>query len=39
VGPDAFPFLKWRSGMSDEEWVDLNAGDNETFFARLSRDF
>jgi len=39
VGPDAFPFLKWRAGMTDEEWVDLNAGDNETFFARLSRDF
>jgi len=39
VGPDAFPFLKWRTGMTDEEWVDLNAGDNETFFARLSRDF
>jgi NAD(P)-dependent dehydrogenase (short-subunit alcohol dehydrogenase family) len=39
VGPDAFPFLKWRGGMTDEEWVDLNAGDNETFFARLSRDF
>ena len=39
VGPDVFPFLKWRAGMTDEEWVDLNAGDNETFFARLSRDF
>jgi NAD(P)-dependent dehydrogenase (short-subunit alcohol dehydrogenase family) len=38
VGPDAVPFLKWRAGMNDQEWVDLNAGDNEAFFARLKQD-
>jgi NAD(P)-dependent dehydrogenase (short-subunit alcohol dehydrogenase family) len=36
VGPDAVPFLQWRSKMTDEEWIDTNAGDDATFFARLS---
>lgn len=35
AGPDAVPFLKWRNGMTDEEWVEMNAGDDATFFARL----
>lgn len=38
-GPDAVPFLQWRAGFSDEEWVDLNAGDNESFFSRLQQAF
>ncbi len=36
VGPDALPFLQWRSGMTDEDWVEMNAGDDATFFSRLS---
>jgi NAD(P)-dependent dehydrogenase (short-subunit alcohol dehydrogenase family) len=36
VGPDAAPFLQFRNKMSDEEWVDVNAGDDATFFAKLS---
>ncbi len=36
VGPDAVPFLRWRSGMTDEDWVDMNAGDDGAFFARLA---
>ena len=36
VGPDAVPFIALRGSMSDEEWVTLNAGDDATFFARLS---
>jgi NAD(P)-dependent dehydrogenase (short-subunit alcohol dehydrogenase family) len=36
VGPDALPFLQWRNGMTDEEWVEMNAGDDATFFARLA---
>jgi NAD(P)-dependent dehydrogenase (short-subunit alcohol dehydrogenase family) len=36
VGPDALPFIQWRARMTDEEWVDTNAGDDATFFARLS---
>lgn len=39
VGPDAAPFLHWRSQMSDEEWVNLNASDDETWYTRLERDF
>lgn len=35
VGPDAVPLLQWRGQMTDEEWVDVNAGDDATFFGRL----
>lgn len=37
VGPDAAPLLERRKFMTDEEWVDLNASDNETYFQRLQR--
>jgi NAD(P)-dependent dehydrogenase (short-subunit alcohol dehydrogenase family) len=30
VGPDTVPFLKWPRGFCDEEWVELNASDDET---------
>jgi NAD(P)-dependent dehydrogenase (short-subunit alcohol dehydrogenase family) len=39
VGPDALVFLQWRSGMTDEEWVDLNASDDETWYRRMKLDF
>ncbi len=39
VGPDAAPFIEWRRSMSDKEWVDLNASDNQTFFARMQSAF
>jgi len=39
VGPDAVPFLVWRRKMTDEEWVDLNAGDDETWNRRLESEF
>ncbi len=35
VGPDAIPLLQFRSKMSDEEWVEVNGGDDATFFSRL----
>ena len=38
VGPDAVPFLQWRNGMSDEQWVELNASDDETWFRSLGLD-
>jgi NAD(P)-dependent dehydrogenase (short-subunit alcohol dehydrogenase family) len=25
IGPDAVPFLAWRTGMSDEAWIDFGA--------------
>ncbi|HXZ42579.1 MAG TPA: SDR family oxidoreductase [Terriglobales bacterium] len=39
VGPDAVPFLQWRGQMTDEQWVDLNASDDETWYRSLHRDF
>jgi NAD(P)-dependent dehydrogenase (short-subunit alcohol dehydrogenase family) len=36
VGSDAGQFLSWRRGMKDEDWVDMNAGDDATFFERLA---
>ncbi len=39
VGPDAVPFLKWRDSMTDEEWVDLNSADDDTWYRRMEHDF
>ena len=39
VGPDAVPFLDWRRSMTDEEWVDLFASEDETWYRRLEQDF
>jgi|SRR5437868_2051269 NAD(P)-dependent dehydrogenase (short-subunit alcohol dehydrogenase family) len=39
VGPDAVPFLEWRAQMTDEQWVDLNASDDETWYKSLERHF
>ena len=36
VGPDAVPLLDMRRQKTDEEWVDMNAADDATFFARMS---
>jgi NAD(P)-dependent dehydrogenase (short-subunit alcohol dehydrogenase family) len=38
-GPDATPFLHWRAAMRDEEWVDWNALDDETWYQQVERDF
>jgi NAD(P)-dependent dehydrogenase (short-subunit alcohol dehydrogenase family) len=37
VGPDAIPLLQFRNQMTDEEWIDVSAGDDANFFARLSQ--
>jgi NAD(P)-dependent dehydrogenase (short-subunit alcohol dehydrogenase family) len=39
VGPDAVPFLAWRKAMSDEEWVDWGALDDDAWYDRLQADF
>ncbi len=37
VGPDAVPLIAWRKQMTDEQWVDVNAADDTTFFASLGQ--
>jgi NAD(P)-dependent dehydrogenase (short-subunit alcohol dehydrogenase family) len=39
VGPDAQPFLDWRTSMTDEEWVNWGALDDTSWYERVSRDF
>jgi NAD(P)-dependent dehydrogenase (short-subunit alcohol dehydrogenase family) len=39
VGPDAVPFLEWRAGMTDEEWVDWSATDDDAWYAAVQEDF
>jgi NAD(P)-dependent dehydrogenase (short-subunit alcohol dehydrogenase family) len=39
VGPDAEPLLAWRKTMTDEQWIALNACDDETWYTTLERDF
>lgn len=39
VGPDAEPFLQWRASLSDEQWIDWGAADNETWYQRVQNDF
>ncbi len=39
VGPDAAPFLEWRRQMTDEEWVELNGSDDDTWYRRIESDF
>jgi len=39
VGPDAEPFLAWRASMTDEQWVNWAATDDESWYAAVQRDF
>ena len=39
VGPDAIPFLAWRASMSDEEWVDWNAANDEDWYKAVESSF
>ena len=39
VGPDAEPFLAWRAGMSDEEWVAWGAQGDDDWYAAVEADF
>jgi NAD(P)-dependent dehydrogenase (short-subunit alcohol dehydrogenase family) len=38
-GPDAAGFVNWRAAMTDEQWVDWNAQDDETWYGRVQSDF
>jgi len=39
VGPDAEPFLQWRASMTDEQWADFGAADDDTWYEIIERDF
>jgi len=39
VGPDAQPFLDWRSNMTDEQWVDWGAMSDDDWYAAVQKDF
>ena len=39
VGPDAIPFLEWRAAMTDEQWIEWAAVDDEAWYSALESDF
>jgi NAD(P)-dependent dehydrogenase (short-subunit alcohol dehydrogenase family) len=39
VGPDAEPLLAWRRSITDEEYVDMNAADDDTWYQRMEQRF
>lgn len=39
AGPGAAPFLEWRHAMSDEEWVNWGALDDDAWYDRVKADF
>lgn len=39
VGPSAEPFLAWRASMSDEDWINWNAANDEDWYNSIERDF
>ncbi|HEY7095913.1 MAG TPA: SDR family oxidoreductase [Terriglobales bacterium] len=39
VGPDAIPLLDWRRDFTDEEWIDLHAGDDDSWNRALQARF
>lgn len=39
VGPDAIPFIDWRQSMTDEEWVDWNAANDDDWYNSVENDF
>jgi NAD(P)-dependent dehydrogenase (short-subunit alcohol dehydrogenase family) len=39
VGPDAEPFLAWRASMTDEQWVEWNAADDDTWYTNVEQTF
>ncbi len=39
VGPDAEPFIQWRKSMTDEQWVDWNAANDEVWYEAVQNTF
>ena len=39
VGPDAIPFLEWRKSLTDEEWIDWHAMEDDAWYKAVEKDF
>ena len=39
VGPDAEGFLQWRRSMTDEQWIEWAATDDETWYNNVKQTF
>ena len=39
AGPSAQPFLDWRNSMTDEQWVEWGALDDDAWYDRVLADF
>jgi NAD(P)-dependent dehydrogenase (short-subunit alcohol dehydrogenase family) len=39
VGPDAEPFLAWRASMTDEQWIEWNAAEEDTWYTNVEQTF
>lgn len=39
VGPDAIPFLQWRASMTDEQYVDWNAANDDDWYKAVQDTF
>ena len=39
VGPDAAPFLEWRASLTDEDWINWHAADDDAWYDAVSNDF
>lgn len=38
-GPDAEPFLGWRAAMTDDQWIEWSALNDEAWYQRVQEDF
>jgi NAD(P)-dependent dehydrogenase (short-subunit alcohol dehydrogenase family) len=39
VGPDAEPFIQWRKSLTDEEWVDWSAVNDDEWYEAVQNTF
>ena len=39
VGPDAMPFIRWRAGKTDEEFIGMQAESDDEYKVRMKREF
>lgn len=39
VGPDAIPFLEWRKSLTDEEWIDWHAMEDDAWYSAVETNF